>query len=308
MIDQLANKNHSMNHIFPAYMKSTHTIQERKHFPKWLRKPVPTIGKKNTIEKYLQKYSLHTVCKEAKCPNRNECFSRGTATLLIMGDICTRNCLFCSVNNGQPSPLNSLEPENVCTIVKKMNLSYIVLTSVTRDDLSDGGAGHFADTVAKLRQNIPKITIEVLVPDFNGCLNALDTVIESKPNVFNHNIETVSRVFSQIRPEANYERSLCILKQAAQKAKGIPIKSGFMVGLGETENEVFSLLKDLKDSQVTIITIGQYLQPSKKQVPVKEFITPEQFNQYQLMAKELGFKKIFSGPYVRSSYKAEQSL
>lgn len=289
-------------------MKLELKTEDKLHFPKWLRKPIPLIGKKNKVERYIKNNSLNTVCEEAKCPNRNECYGNGTATFLLMGDTCTRNCLFCNVSNGIPFPLDKNEPESICKTVKLMGLSYVVLTSVTRDDLDDGGAKHIADTVKKLKKAIPKIKVEVLVPDFHGNRKAINYVLESKPDVFNHNIETVHSIFTRIRPDASYTLSLKILKDVANSDYQILTKSGFMVGLGETEDEVVALMEDLKNANVNIITIGQYLQPSSKQVKVKEFITHNQFNKYRLIGKKIGFDKIISGPFVRSSYKAEKIL
>ncbi|MGD9202411.1 MAG: lipoyl synthase [Chitinispirillia bacterium] len=289
-------------------MKSKLNSQEIIHFPKWLRKTVPLKGQKNRVEKFLKNFSIHSVCEEAKCPNRMECFACGTAAFLLMGNICTRSCSFCNVKCGTPSLLDLNEPDHICEIVKLLNLSYVVLTSVTRDDLYDGGAMHIAETIKKLKERIPDIKIEVLIPDFKGDFDALKYVLESKPDVVNHNIETVRSVFQQIRPEANYELSLEVLKHIADSHFNIPVKSGFMVGLGETEDQIITLMEDLKKSKVTIITIGQYLQPSSKQVPVKEFITPYQFKRYYLLGKNIGFRKILAGTFVRSSYKAEEIL
>lgn len=279
--------------------------EKRKAMPKWLKRPIGTAGKKVLVEKSLRKSSLHTVCEEAKCPNRGECFSGGTATFLVMGDVCTRNCLFCSVKGTSPQPLDKEEPQNILKAVQEMALSYVVLTSVTRDDLDDGGASHIAKIVSALKEGVEKITVEVLVPDFNGDKKSIDKVLESKPHVFNHNIETVRSVFNRIRPEGDFDLSLDVLKYVHDNSP-IPVKSGFMVGLGETEEEVVSLLKELHSLGVTIVTIGQYLRPSKEQVEVSEFVTPEQFERYSELAKEIGIKNVFAGPFVRSSYKAAE--
>lgn len=273
-------------------------------FPKWLRKTIVLNGKRKKVERYLKQGNLNTVCEEAKCPNRNECFAAGTATFLIMGDICSRSCLFCSVTSGTPRPLDSNEPERILDAVKKIGLSYVVITSVTRDDLKDGGAEHIAQTISLLKRNCIGIRVEILVPDFKGNCTSVETVLNSRPDVFAHNIETVSPIFSKIRPGADYNSSLLVLKHAAQHSSGVFIKSGFMVGLGETEQEVISLMKDLRASNVTILTIGQYLQPTERDIRVKEIITPVQFERYKTIAKELGFTRVFSGPFVRSSYRA----
>lgn len=302
MIDQLLNKTQSTGYDKAVSMSSGYQVRRKTDFPRWLRKPIPPVGKRSVIEKYLRQGYLHTVCEEAKCPNRNECFASGTATFLIMGDLCTRNCLFCSIKYGTPFPLDSDEPERICKAAKKMGLSYVVLTSVTRDDLEDGGAGHIAETVSMLKKS--GIKVEALVPDFCGSTTALATVLASGPDVFNHNIETVPAIFSHIRPDADYTLSLQVLRWAAENSHDIPIKSGFMVGLGEIEEEVISLMDDLRKSKVTALTIGQYLQPSENQVRVKEFIPPDQFDHYSAIAKELGFSHVCSAPFVRSSYKA----
>lgn len=278
---------------------------KRKPLPNWLKRPIGTAGKKVLVEKSLRKGSLHTVCEEAKCPNRGECFSGGTATFLVMGDICTRNCLFCSVKGSTPAPLDREEPKNILEAVKEMNLSYVVLTSVTRDDLSDGGASHIAEIVKTLKTGIEKLTVEVLVPDFKGDKKSINIVLESKPDVYNHNIETVRSVFTRIRPQGDYDQSLDVLKFVKDNST-IPVKSGFMVGLGETEEEVATLLEDLNANGVSIVTIGQYLRPSKEQVEVVEYVTPKQFEKYSELAKKIGIKNVFAGPFVRSSYKAAE--
>ncbi len=292
--DKLLNESDIINH------------NKKKRFPQWLKKTIPVSNQKSGVENCLRHELLHTVCEEAKCPNRTECFAKGTATFLLMGGTCTRNCLFCGVKSGIPLPLDLNEPQHICNAVKKMNLSYVVLTSVNRDDLTDGGARHIAKTIIMLKQKDPNIKVEILVPDFNGNMNALETVLASEPDVFNHNIETVESLFTQIRPNANYHLSLKILRNTVKYNSALPIKSGFMVGLGETEDEVILLMKDLRKSQVTNLTIGQYLQPSKNQINVKEFITPDQFDYYKTQAKKLGFSKVNSGPFIRSSYNAAE--
>jgi len=286
--------------------KSSSRVRKKSAFPKWLRKPIIPNGKRKEVERYLKLGNLHTVCEEAKCPNRNECFASGTATFLIMGNMCSRNCLFCNVKHGVPQPLDINEPARLSDVVDKMGLSYVVITTVTRDDLDDGGAEHIAKTISMLKRNIPGIRVEILAPDFKGNMKSIRTVLSSGPDVFGHNIETVYSIFSKIRSGADYDTSLQVLHYAAQHSGGCLIKSGFMVGLGETEKEVVSLMKELRRSHVTVLTIGQYLQPTKKQVAVKEIITPARFDRYQTIGRELGFTHVFSGPFVRSSYRAHE--
>ena len=275
----------------------------RTRMPAWLRRPVAYAGQKKTIESFLRGSMLHTVCVEAKCPNRGECFSKGTATFLILGDTCSRSCRFCNVNKGTPLPVDGDEPARLCEAAQKMNLRHSVVTSVTRDDLPDGGASQFVKVVRALRQGMPDSSIELLIPDFNGNSNALAAVFDSMPDVLNHNIETVPRLYSAIRPQARYEQSLAVLKAAA--AKPLVAKSGLMVGLGETFDEVAGTLHDLADAGCSIVTIGQYLQPSPQQIPVHEFITPEQFKAYEAAGAALGLE-VFAGTFVRSSYRASE--
>ncbi len=290
-----------------AEKRILHTAQRNGRLPKWLRKTIPPRGKKKVLEDWLLQHKLHTVCEEAKCPNRCECFAQGTATFLIMGAVCTRNCLFCNISNGTPAPLDTKEPEQLCTVIKKMDLSYVVITTVTRDDLEDGGAEHIIKTITFLKRNIQGIIIEVLVPDFGGNMSACAAVAAGGPDVFSHNIETVPSLFSKIRPGAEYKRSLQILHTVAGNAREVIVKSGFIVGLGETESEVLALMKDLRESGVSILTIGQYLQPSQNQIPVQEFISPKKFEKYRLQGLNLGFKQIEAGPFVRSSYGAKNT-
>jgi lipoic acid synthetase len=278
----------------------------RLRMPLWLKRPIACGGKKRITEERIARSGLQTVCVEAKCPNRGECFGRGTATFLILGDRCTRSCAFCGVGKGSPGPVSEDEPYRVCEAALKMGLSHIVVTSVTRDDLADGGASYFARTVAVLKEKIPGATVEVLVPDFKGDLSALETVLESKPDIFNHNIETVSRLYSIIRPQAMYERSLEVLAKAAEFGVQLGVKSGLMVGLGERPDEVYQTLEDLRKTGCAIVTIGQYLRPSTAQVPVEEFIAPKQFKRYEARGLGLGFSRVFAGAFVRSSYRAEE--
>jgi lipoic acid synthetase len=280
----------------------------RTRMPPWLRRPIACKGKKQTIENQLTSTGLHTVCVEAQCPNQGECFGRGTATFLILGNTCTRKCVFCGVTQGVPEPVAADEPQRVCDAVATMGLKHVVITSVTRDDLDDGGAIHFARTISLLKDKNPEITVEVLTPDFKGNVNALETVLNAKPDVFNHNIETVSRLYGAIRPQAIYARSLQVLAKAAEYGIQLGIKSGLMVGLGETYAEVAQTLADLRGAGCTLVTIGQYLQPSDRQVPVERFITPEEFKEYENIGLKLGFSRVFAGSFVRSSYRAEEIL
>jgi lipoyl synthase len=280
----------------------------RRPMPSWLKRPIACGGEKNNVETQCSRLGLHTVCVEAKCPNRSECFGRGTATFLIMGAVCSRSCSFCGVAHGIPGPLDYDEPERICEAVKNMGLRHIVITSVTRDDLPDGGAMHFARTVTMLKTEIPGISVEILVPDFNGNDRALETVLQSGPDVFNHNIETVQRLYPVVRPQALYNRSLQMLAKAACSGVQLETKSGIMVGLGETCEEVIGTLGDLRRAGCSHVTIGQYLRPSDDQVPVYAFITPEEFKRYESIGHNLGFSKVFAGPFVRSSYRAEEMI
>ncbi|MEZ0324092.1 MAG: lipoyl synthase [Hydrogenothermaceae bacterium] len=256
------------------------------------------------IKKLLRRLDLHTVCEEANCPNIGECFSKKTATFMIMGDICTRNCPYCNVSHGKPLPLDKEEPVKIAKAVKTLGLKYVVITSVDRDDLEDGGASHFAEVVYRIRELSDDIKIELLIPDFKGNEKALNTVIQSKPDVINHNIETVKPLYKKVRPQGNYERSINLLRSIKSIDNSIKTKSGLMVGLGETFDDILELFKDLKEADVDIITIGQYLQPSKKHLPVEKYYSDEEFNMLREEAIKVGFKKVFSGKLVRSSYYA----
>jgi len=248
---------------------------------------------------------LNTVCEEAKCPNRHECWSSGTATVMILGDTCTRSCRFCSVKSGRPPELDRLEPRRVAAAAKEMNLKHIVITSVNRDDQLNGGADIFGETILAVKEAVPGITVEVLTPDFEGREESLNLVLEAAPHVFSHNIETVRHLQAQIRPQANYGRSMWALRHASAWQPELEVKSGLMVGLGETEEQVLETLGDLRDNGVTMLTIGQYLQPTPNHEPVHRFVPPEEFAAYEKAALELGFSAVASGPFVRSSYKAE---
>ena len=275
-------------------------------YPEWLKKSVPKSANNLRIRQYLDD-SIHTVCESALCPNRGECFAEKTVTFLILGNTCTRRCSFCAIAKAAPEPLDMSEPEKVAKAAQKLGLKHVVITSVTRDDLPDGGAEHFARTIPAVRKVLPSATIEVLTPDFQGNIAALNTVLSALPDVFNHNVETVPRLYLDIRPQANYQRSLKILAQAA--ASGILTKSGLMLGLGETAEEIKTVFQDLKDHGVKIVTLGQYLAPAKEHYPVQEFIHPDKFIEYKNYGeKELGLKAVFAGPFVRSSYLAKAVL
>ncbi|OPL18518.1 MAG: hypothetical protein AVO35_04090 [Candidatus Aegiribacteria sp. MLS_C] len=278
--------------------------------PSWLRMPERGSGEAARVRGILRKYSLETVCRKAMCPNIGHCFQRGTATFLIMGDSCTRNCRYCAIEHsaGDPPPLDPREPARVAEASAEMGLSYVVVTSVTRDDLTDGGAGHFAAVVRELRLAIPGVTVEVLTPDFCGETESIRTLAVSGPDVFNHNLETVERLFPEVRPEADYARSLGVLRTFGTLSPGTPLKSGLMLGLGETPLEVLGALEDLRESGVTMLTLGQYLQPSRRHWPVHRYLPPEEFDDMALAAREMGFSTVASGPLVRSSFHADESF
>ncbi|MEI6079696.1 MAG: lipoyl synthase [bacterium] len=256
------------------------------------------------VKKILRSSELHTVCEEARCPNIDECFSKKTATFMIMGDTCTRACRFCNVSHGKPKALDDTEPKRIASTAKAMGLKYVVVTSVTRDDVKDGGALHFAETIKEIRKELPSASIEVLTSDLNGKTENIDVVLNARPDVFNHNIETVERLSKDIRPQADYQRSLSVLKYAA--SKGAMVKSGFMLGLGEEEEEIHKTMQDLKDAGVKILTIGQYFNPKDSSWPVKKYYKEDFFNKLRAYGLELGFNYVFSGIYVRSSYMAEE--
>lgn len=266
-----------------------------------MKRKIAYTGRQGEVDKILAAQKLNTVCAEAKCPNRGECFSRGSAAFLILGQTCTRNCSFCGVNFGTPEHVDIDEGKRLAEAAAQMKLSHIVVTSVTRDDLDDGGASSFADAIKCVREKNPQSIIEVLIPDFWGSHDSLMTVLDARPDILNHNIETVARLYPTIRPQAIYERSLELLRRAADDGRSI-VKSGFMVGLGESVGEVENLLRDLKDAGCSMVTIGQYLRPSKNQIEVAEFVTPERFLDYEKFAVGLGFDSVMCAPYVRSSY------
>lgn len=275
--------------------------------PDWIRIRIPASPAVANLKKILRDNNLVTVCEEASCPNLAECFSHGTATFMIMGDKCTRRCSFCDVAHGRPDPLDSNEPINLANTIAQMGLRYIVITSVDRDDLRDGGASHFNACLKAIREKNPQIKIETLVPDYRGRMDiALDETAKELPDVFNHNIETVPRLYKQARPGSNYAHSLMLLKEFKRRFNPIPTKSGLMLGLGETDEEVIQTLRDLRAHDVGMLTLGQYLQPSKFHMPVARYIAPQQFDAFAKFAEELGFSNIASGPLVRSSYHADK--
>ena len=275
--------------------------------PKWLRVKLPTGKKYTELRGLVDKYSLHTICTSGSCPNMGECWGEGTATFMILGNVCTRSCGFCGVKTGRPETVNWDEPEKVARSIKLMKIKHAVITSVDRDDLKDMGSIIWAETVKAIRRMNPETTLETLIPDFQGVERNIDRIIEVNPEVVSHNMETVKRLTREVRIQAKYERSLQVLQYL--KEKGIRrTKSGIMLGLGEREDEVIQTLEDLRSVDLDIVTIGQYLQPSKRHLPVKEFITPEQFKKYETIGLELGFRHVESGALVRSSYKAQKHL
>ena len=274
--------------------------------PSWLKKRLPIGPEYERVKELIGRDRLHTVCQEARCPNMWECFSQQTATFLIMGSRCTRNCRFCAVAQGPAGPPDPAEPERVAAAARQMGLHYVVITSVTRDDLSDGGAAFFAETIAAIHRQIPSARVEVLIPDFQGNLQALRVVLNARPDVLNHNIETVPRLYATVRPQARYRRSLQLLSRVKTYAPGMPIKSGLMLGLGESSEEIHSTLQDLVAAGCRILTLGQYLQPSKAHLPVKRYVSPAEFENWKDIALEMGFCEVASGPFVRSSYHAKE--
>jgi lipoyl synthase len=274
--------------------------------PPWLKIRLSQLRDTSKVKSILNVSSLHTVCEEARCPNLGECFSSGTATILILGKICTRNCGFCAVERGTPVSLDGTEPERVAQAISKMNLEYVVITSVTRDDLPDGGASVFAKTIRAVRTLDRKIRIEVLIPDFKGDKAALEVVLKESPDVLNHNVETIPRLYAQVRPQADYRRSLELLRRVKEYDPRMVTKSGFMFGLGERREEVLDLLRDLRKAGCDFLTIGQYLQPGLDRLPVIEYVPPETFEEYKKTGEAMGFKSVASGPFVRSSFHASQ--
>ena len=277
--------------------------------PEWARRSTTHFESLNRLKSELRALNLHTVCESARCPNIHECFDRGAATFMILGNLCTRGCGFCSVPKGNPRihdmRLDPAEPANVARMAAAMRLRYVVITSVNRDDLADGGSAHFAETVREVKRALPAARVEVLTPDFDGNMEAVARVLDAGPDVFNHNMETVPRLYRRVRPQANYRQSLDVLRFARSYRADVVTKSGFMVGLGETAEEVEQLLRDLREQDVDVATIGQYLQPTRRNLPVVEYVEPAQFERYREFGLSLGFKMVFSGPLVRSSYMAD---
>ncbi len=277
--------------------------------PEWIRVRMPISPEVNRIKRTLRKHKLASVCEEAQCPNLGECFSSGTATFMIMGDICTRRCPFCDVAHGRPMALNQDEPRELAEAIADMQLNYVVITSVDRDDLQDGGAEHFAQCIRETRERSPGIRVEVLVPDFRGRMEvALDTLAAEPPDVFNHNLESVPSLYKKIRPGSDYQWSLDLLKYYKQRRPEVLTKSGLMLGLGETREELIQVMHDMREHDIDMITLGQYLQPSRDHLPVDRFVPPEEFDEYGDIARELGFKSVASGPLVRSSYHADKQV
>jgi len=274
--------------------------------PPWLKRRIPAGAEHERVRNLVERSRLHTVCQEARCPNIWECFSSQTATFLILGSVCTRNCGFCAITAGTPAPLDPSEPENVAEAASKMKLKYVVITSVTRDDLPDGGSGVFVDTIKAVRAKIPEVFIEVLIPDFQRNSDALNKVVDAFPDVLNHNLETVPRLYNTVRPRAVYDRSLELLNRAKKREPSLQTKSGLMLGLGERDEEVKQTLKDLLEVGCRMLTLGQYLKPTKKHLPVKRFIPPEKFDEWKKTALKMGFRQVASGPFVRSSYHAKE--
>jgi lipoic acid synthetase len=274
--------------------------------PAWARKASPLARGAREVRVLLREKALHTVCEEARCPNLGECFTRGTATFMLLGDRCTRRCAYCAVSTARPAPPDAAEPERVAEAAARMGLRYVVLTSVDRDDLPDGGAAHFAATVRAVRRALPGAGIEVLTPDFKGDRQALLAVLEAEPEVFNHNIETVPRLFPRLRPQGRYRLSLDVLAAAKAMRPGQATKSGLMVGLGETDEEIAPVLADLRAAGVDTVTIGQYLRPTREHEPVHRYVTPEAFRELEARAREIGFPTVYSGVFVRSSFNAEE--
>ncbi len=283
-------------------------IQDVLKKPDWIRAKPPLISSRfYEIKRILREQKLHTVCEEASCPNIGECFGKGTATFMIMGDKCTRRCPFCDVGHGRPDPLDAEEPVNLARTIAALNLNYVVITSVDRDDLRDGGAGHFVDCIRKTRELSPATRIEVLVPDFRGRVErALEILEAAPPDVMNHNLETVPRLYREARPGSDYQHSLRLLSEFKQRVPGVPTKSGLMVGLGETDEEIIELMRDMRTHDIDRITIGQYLAPSSHHLPVRRYVEPATFKRFEMLAYELGFEHAAVGAMVRSSYHADE--
>lgn len=277
-------------------------------FPEWLKKKLPAEDEWLQVENILEDLNLNTVCRSAVCPNQGECFANKTATFMILGENCSRNCRFCAVNSSQPEEIDPEEPSKVAEAVRRLNLKYVVITSVTRDDLQDGGVSHFIESVREIKKISAEIKIELLTPDFQGRVEILKKLAEADFEVFNHNVETVPRLYSSVRPEADYQQSLFVLEKMKSLNSKLYTKSGIMVGLGEKKEEIIAVMNDLRKREVDILTIGQYLRPSPLHLELKEFISPELFEEYRNIGESLGFKSVVSEPFARSSYHAAESL
>ncbi|HNA82775.1 MAG TPA: lipoyl synthase [Thiobacillaceae bacterium] len=303
MADSILHKGAAKTARIPIKVVS----KPRLKLPAWIKAQAPGGPEVARLKSLLREARLHTVCEEASCPNLGECFRHGTATFMILGDLCTRRCPFCDVGHGQPLPPDPEEPGHLAATLAAMGLKYVVITSVDRDDLRDGGAGHFAACIRAARAAAPDTRIEVLTPDFRGRLDiALDLLAADPPDVMNHNLETVPRLYRACRPGADYAHSLLLLKRFRQRCPDVPTKSGIMLGLGETDEEVLEVMRDLRVHDVDMLTVGQYLQPSTHHLPVERFVTPEQFAAFERIALGLGFRNVASGPMVRSSYHADR--
>ncbi len=290
-----------------APMSDTTPVKTRVTKPEWLKIKLPSGKEFSEVKQNVEQHKLHTICESGKCPNQTECWGAGTATLMILGNVCTRSCMFCSVDTGNPEVVDITEPFRVAESIKLMGLKHVVITSVDRDDLIDGGSKIWAATIRAIRRHCPEVTMETLIPDFKGNVENIQRVIDVKPEVVSHNLETVKRLTREVRIQAKYERSLEVLLML--KEGGIErTKSGIMLGLGETEDELFEAMDDLRNSKVDILTLGQYLQPTRKHLPVAKYVTPEDFARYKQVALDKGFKYVESGPMVRSSYHAEKHL
>lgn len=272
--------------------------------PEWVRRSVLNTEENREVRQILKSQGLNTICESGRCPNKGECWAKGTATFMLMGSVCTRTCRFCAVNKGRPEPLDPTEPDRIVEAAKQMGLRHIVLTSVNRDELPDQGSSHFAATISRLYEQIPGIAVEVLTPDFQGNRQCIETVLAAKPTVYNHNVETVPRLYKQVRPGSIYKRSLEVLRLSKEIDSSIHTKSGLMLGLGETQEEVVAVMKDLREVNCDFLTLGQYLRPTRNNLPVQRYITPEEFDELGQIGWQLGFKMVHSGPLVRSSYHA----
>ena len=293
-----------MEKVFTKQRLIEEGLRETSRFPEWLRRP---IGRTFSTRQILRDLELHTVCESARCPNLGECFSKKRATFMILGEVCTRRCSFCAIPRGEPSPVDPDEPRRVAQAAKRLGLKHVVVTTVTRDDLQDGGASHFVKVIEALRNFCPEATVEILTSDFQGREEAIRQVVSAGPDIYNHNIETVERLQRRLRPYACYGRSLRVLKVARQTDTECLTKSGIMLGLGETQEEVFKTMEDLRNVACDLLTIGQYLQSDLRNLPVVEFVPPERFRRYEAMAYDLGFRFVSSGPFVRSSYLADEA-